>query len=227
MIMRAAPTRCFEVVTDFEHYPDWAADIKAVQVVERDDEGRAAEVAFRAAAFGRSTSYTLRYDYAKAPAQVSWVQVKGDITSKLDGTYHFEPSGDDTEVVYHLVAELKVPIPGFVKRRAQGRIMNTALRHLKARVESRAGTAGCAAPGSSCSPGRGASARRRWRPAPGWPARPTASARWCSRPIRPTRWPTLSTARSAPSRPSWPTGSTASSSTPPSGWGRARPTLRT
>jgi ribosome-associated toxin RatA of RatAB toxin-antitoxin module len=139
MIMRAAPTRCFDVVTDFERYPDWAADIKAVQVVERDEDGRAAEVAFRAAAFGRSTSYTLRYDYAKAPEQVSWVQVNGDITSKLDGEYHFEPSGDDTEVVYHLVAELKVPIPGFVKRRAQGRIMNTALRHLKARVESTPG----------------------------------------------------------------------------------------
>ena len=63
---------------------------------------------------------------------------QNDITSKLDGEYHFEPSGDDTEVVYHLVAELKVPIPGFVKRRAQGRIMNIALRNLKSRVEANA-----------------------------------------------------------------------------------------
>ena len=134
--MRAAPARIYDVVTDFERYPEWAADIKAVEIVERDPEGRAAEVAYRAAAFGRSTNYTLRYDYGKAPEQLSWVLVKGDLTSKLDGEYHFEPSGDDTEVVYHLVAELKVPIPGFVKRRAQGRIMSTALRHLKARVES-------------------------------------------------------------------------------------------
>ena len=136
MIMRATPTRCFEVVTDFERYPEWASDIKTVQVTQRDDEGRAVEVAFRAAAFGRSTSDTLQYDYADAPQELSWVQVRGDYTSKLDGTYHFEPSGDDTEVVYHLVAELKVPIPGFVKRRAQGRIMNIALRNLKKRVEA-------------------------------------------------------------------------------------------
>ena len=138
MIIRAAPARCFEVVTDFERYPEWAADIKAVQVFERDDQGRATEVAFRAAAFGRSTSYTLQYEYGDSPQRLSWVQIRGDITSKLDGEYHFEPSGDDTEVVYHLVAELKVPIPGFVKRRAQGRIMNIALRNLKSRVEANA-----------------------------------------------------------------------------------------
>ena len=39
MIIRAAPARCFEVVTDFERYPEWAADIKAVQVFERDGSG--------------------------------------------------------------------------------------------------------------------------------------------------------------------------------------------
>ena len=136
LIMRATPEQCLAVVTDFERYPEWAADVKAVTVDERDDQGRAVEVSFRAGAFGRSTSYTLRYDYAKAPEELSWVLVNGDITSKLDGAYHFDPSGDDTEVVYHLVAELKMPLPGFIKRRAEARIMTTALRNLKARVES-------------------------------------------------------------------------------------------
>jgi uncharacterized protein YndB with AHSA1/START domain len=137
MIMRASPERCYEVVTDFEHYVEWAADIKQVEVVEREADGRPAAVAFRAAAFGRSTSYTLAYDYTAAPHELTWVQTNGDLTSRLDGAYVFEPTGDgDTEVVYRLVVELKVPIPGFVKRRAEGRIMHTALKNLKARVES-------------------------------------------------------------------------------------------
>jgi uncharacterized protein YndB with AHSA1/START domain len=137
MIMRASPERCYEVVTDFEHYVEWAADIKQVEVVEREADGRPGAVAFRAAAFGRSTSYTLAYDYTAAPHELTWVQTKGDLTSRLDGAYVFEPTGDgDTEVVYRLVVELKVPIPGFVKRRAEGRIMHTALKNLKARVES-------------------------------------------------------------------------------------------
>lgn len=141
MAIRAAPARCLEVVTDFEAYPEWTSDIKSVEVQDRDDQGRATRVAFRAAAFGRSTSYTLSYDYSGAPARISWVQVAGDLTARLDGAYTFEGAPDgETEVSYHLDVELRVPIPGFVKRRAEGRIMHTALRELKARAE--AGTGG-------------------------------------------------------------------------------------
>ncbi len=136
MIIRGTPAECYGVLVDFERYPDWAADIKAVHIDERDADGRALSVTFRAAAFGRSTSYTLRYDYSSAPEELSWVQTAGDITRRLDGAYHLSASGDTgTEIVYELVVDLKVPLPGFVKRRAEGRIMGTALRELKAVVE--------------------------------------------------------------------------------------------
>lgn len=136
MLMRAPPERCFAVVADVERYPQWAADIKSVEVLERDGEGRATVVAFRAAAFGRSTRYRLAYDYSRAPAELTWYQVQGDITSQLEGAYRFEPTEDgDTEVTYQLAAALTVPIPGFVKRRAEGRIVQTALHELKARIE--------------------------------------------------------------------------------------------
>jgi hypothetical protein len=61
----------------------------------------------------------------------------GDLTSKLDGDYRFRPAPDGgTEVTYTLEVELRVPLPGFIKRRAQSRIMHTALEELKAHVES-------------------------------------------------------------------------------------------
>ena len=137
MWVSASPERCFAVVADIEHYVDWAADIKEIVVEERDGEGRPLVVTWRAAAFGRSTSYTLVYDYSEAPRILSWKLTKGDITSKLDGSYVFDPGeGTGTDVTYHLEVELRVPIPGFIKMRAQSRIMSTALRELKARVES-------------------------------------------------------------------------------------------
>lgn len=137
MVMRATPQRLYEVVLDFEQYPRWAADIKQVNVLERDDEGRGTLVSWRAAAFGRSTSYTLKYDYADAPHSVAWVLDNGDITSKLDGAYTFDSTSDakGTEVTYVLEVELKIPLPGFVKRRAEQRIISTALKELRARVE--------------------------------------------------------------------------------------------
>ena len=90
----APPQKCFDVALDFERYPEWARDIKEASVVEYDDEGRGKRVAFRVAAMGRSAHYTLEYDYANAPRELSWKLVDGDIMRTLDGTYIFYP-GDD------------------------------------------------------------------------------------------------------------------------------------
>ena len=133
----ATPDRCIAVALDFEHYPSWAPDIKDATVLERDSQGRGIKVAFRAAAMGRSASYVLSYTYADDNRRISWTLLEGDIMRVLDGTYVFEAGADSTtEITYHLTVELVVPIPGFVKRRAEGKIMGTALRELKHRVES-------------------------------------------------------------------------------------------
>jgi len=39
-------------------------------------------------------------------------------------------------VSYQLAVELAVPLPGFLKRRAESRIMHTALDELKAYIEA-------------------------------------------------------------------------------------------
>lgn len=129
---------CLEVALDFERYPEWARDVKSVEVLERDADGRGERVAFRAAAMGRSTRYTLRYSYDDEPARISWVLDEGDIMRRLDGEYVFEPVDGDpdaTEVTYRLDAELAIPLPGFVKRRAESKIMTTALDELRRRCE--------------------------------------------------------------------------------------------
>jgi ribosome-associated toxin RatA of RatAB toxin-antitoxin module len=132
----ATPAQLLEVLLDFERYPDWAADIKDVEVLERDDEGRGTLVAYRAAAMGQSARYTLAYDFSDLPNSMSWKLVEGSIMRVLDGSYTFESDDAGTLVTYHLEVDLIVPIPGFVKRRAEGKIMGTALRELKKWVES-------------------------------------------------------------------------------------------
>ena len=136
ILVAASPALVYEVAADIERYPEWVADIKEVSIDERDGLGRPLLVTFRTAAFGRSTTYTLEYDYSQAPDSLGWRLVKGDLTTVLDGNYAFELIDGETQITYHLEAELRVPIPGFVKTRAQGRIQSTALRELKARVES-------------------------------------------------------------------------------------------
>jgi hypothetical protein len=139
MVVGASPERTWDVLTAFDEYPTWALDLKSATVVARDDEGRPLDVAFRAAAMGRSTSYTLRYDYSDAPRVLAWRQIQGDVTRKLDGSYELGPVDGDpdrTSVTYHLEVELIIPLPGFVRRRAEGRLLSTALRSLRDHLEA-------------------------------------------------------------------------------------------
>lgn len=139
MLVNASPSDCFDVVVDFEQYPQWAPDIKEARVLRRDDSGAGGLVAFRAAAMGRSVTYTLKYFYGSNPLRVAWRLAEGDQVRHLEGEYELAPSADDegkTLITYSLAAELAVAVPGFVKRRAESRIMQAALDQLRRRIES-------------------------------------------------------------------------------------------
>jgi uncharacterized membrane protein len=132
----APPERVWAIAADVERYPEWAKDVKNVVVKARDDDGRPTEVEFRASALGRSTHYTLGYDYSSAPHVLAWTMVRGDIMRTIDGAYNFSANADGgTDVRYDLAIELVVPLPGFVKRRAEVRILNT-VRELRVRAEA-------------------------------------------------------------------------------------------
>jgi hypothetical protein len=59
----------------------------------------------------------------------------GDIMRSLRGAYSFSADGSGTRVAYDLAVELVIPLPGFVKRRAEMRILST-LKEQKSRSES-------------------------------------------------------------------------------------------
>ena len=135
----ATPETCFEVATNLAAYPGWVPGITSVDVRATDAEGRPTEAAFQAEAMGRRTQYVLAYEYAEAPVAFSWRQLEGDLTSRLDGAYRFVVSSqapDATDVTYELDVALTVPLPGFVKRRAETKIVKAALQQFRARVES-------------------------------------------------------------------------------------------
>lgn len=134
-LINAPLAKAYAVALDFERYPEWAKDVKEAIVRGRDEQGRATLVEFRASALGRSTRYTLSYDYSDAPNRLSWHLVDGDIMRSIDGAYSFVEVDGGTQVFYEIEIELVIPLPGFVKRRAEQRILDT-VKELKARAES-------------------------------------------------------------------------------------------
>jgi hypothetical protein len=57
----------------------------------------------------------------------------------MEGAYILRPSGDGTEVTYRLAVDIAIPMIGMLKRRAEKVIIDSALKGLKKRVESRTG----------------------------------------------------------------------------------------
>jgi uncharacterized membrane protein len=135
----APPERCYAVAVDFDRYPEWATDVKAVQVLDRDAEGRGIRVRYKISALGQTIGYTLAYDFADAPGGFSWTLEKAQYLRRLDGAYRFEPDGGGTRVGYDLTVDISAPLPGFMKRAAAGMIVDNAMKQLKRYVEAGGG----------------------------------------------------------------------------------------
>ena len=127
----------WDVAVDVERYPEWAADVKSVTVDERDEEGRPARATFTVGGFGLSSSYTVAYRY-EAPQSFSWSLVQSNEMRQLDGEYRFDDRGDGTvEVTYSLTVDLKIPMIGMLKRKAERTIIGHALDGLRKEAERR------------------------------------------------------------------------------------------
>ncbi len=134
--IEATPERCYAVAIDFDRYPEWATDVKVVEILERDDEGRGSRVRYEISALGKTVGYLLAYDYAGAPGGFTWKLEKADILSRLDGAYRFDADGAGTEVGYELTIDVTLPLPGFMKRAAAGMIVDNAMKQLKRYIEA-------------------------------------------------------------------------------------------
>ncbi|MES4905133.1 MULTISPECIES: SRPBCC family protein [unclassified Streptomyces] len=137
--IEAAPADVMEVIADFDRYPEWSGEVKEADVLTKDDRGRAEKVRMLLDAGAIKDDYTLEYTWT-GNNQVSWSLVKSQMLRSLDGSYLLAPldSGKRTEVTYQLTVDVKIPMLGMIKRKAEKVIIDRALAGLKKRVESAA-----------------------------------------------------------------------------------------
>ena len=96
--------RCFEIAANIEGAPEWQGSLQDVEVLERDEQRRAALVETKSDAKVKSVRALLRFSYEE-PTRVEWVQEKGD-TKSLRGWWDFEDLGSGrTRATYALEAD--------------------------------------------------------------------------------------------------------------------------
>lgn len=145
VVVQASIAACWAVAVDINAYPEWVENLQSVEIRSTDDQGHPRTVEFEAAGLGRMSSYVLAYDLTGGPHRLAWSLVSGDLTRAIEGHYLFhdmteQPGLPLTEVDYELTIDLAVPLPGFVKRRAEDKIVRSALGRFKHRVEEQLGT---------------------------------------------------------------------------------------
>jgi len=147
IVIDAAPGAILDVIADFDRYPEWAGEVKKVALISEDGDGWADQVEFTLSAGAIKDTYVLEYDWDVAEdgtGVVSWHLVTAQVLKALNGSYTLEDvtaegatveDGVSTAVTYRLSVDVKIPMLGMLKRKAEKVIIDTALTELKKRVE--------------------------------------------------------------------------------------------
>jgi uncharacterized membrane protein len=129
----------FAVAADVEGSPRWQPEIKAVEVLETNDDGHQVLVKIDTDAKVRTLTSTMRFGYDD-PTGISWEQSDGDLKS-VRGSWEFEALGDDrTRATYWMEVDLgrmlgmviRGPLVGVLR----GQLVESMPGKLKAFIEA-------------------------------------------------------------------------------------------
>lgn len=131
----ADPGEVMKAIADIEAYPQWISEYKEVEILEADDEGypKRARMLMDAAIF--KDTLIMSYEWPEDRQSLSWTLESSSLLKSLEGTYRLAPKGSGTGVTYELAVDLAVPMIGMLKRKAERRLIDGALKDLKKRVE--------------------------------------------------------------------------------------------
>lgn len=123
------------VIADIEAYPTWNDEVKQAQVLAVHGK-RPARARFVLDAGAIKDDYTLAYTWRGDDA-VSWSLLEAGMLTAMDGSYEMRDNGDGTtQVTYRLAVDVRIPMIGMIKRKAEKVIIDRALKGLKKRVEA-------------------------------------------------------------------------------------------
>jgi len=132
----ADPGTVLEVIADIDSYPEWISEYKEAEVQERGADGYPKVVRFVMDAGIIKDTMVMSYVWPEDRHSLSWTLVSSSLLRSLEGTYRLVPKGSGTDVTYELSVDLALPMIGLLKRKAERRLTDSALKDLKKRVEA-------------------------------------------------------------------------------------------
>ncbi|CAN5360402.1 SRPBCC family protein [soil metagenome] len=135
VVINAELGTVYDVVGDFESYPEWLDEFRETEILATRDDGWAERVRFRLASMGITINMVLEYTYSDT--RMEWVLVEADMMQRNDGAYDMVDNGDGTTTLtYELLIETSVPLPGMIRKQLAKKTVNGSLKAIKQRAEA-------------------------------------------------------------------------------------------
>lgn len=133
--IKADPATVMAAIAAVERLPEWSGPHKSVEVLSTHDDGRPNQVRMSVSILGINDNQIVEYTF-DGDDKVSWTLVESDQQNSQEGSYALSPSGSGTKVKFELTIDPKVPLPGFLVKKAQKSALETASKGLTKFVES-------------------------------------------------------------------------------------------
>lgn len=122
------------IVADFEAYPQWNDEVKAVYILARYNDGRPSQLRIDTEIQGQQGTY-IQAVYYPSPDQIQTVMQQGDLFSKQHQLFSVVAMGPLSLLTVDLDVEVSIPgVPALMVKK----VVNDALDHLAGNLKSRA-----------------------------------------------------------------------------------------
>jgi carbon monoxide dehydrogenase subunit G len=130
--IEATPEEILAVLFDIETLPEWSPAHQAVEVLERDAEGRPSRTRQVVKIVGVSDEQELAH--VVHPDGVGWSLISAQQQRAQEARYTLTPDGESTHVRFDITVDPIVPLPAFLIKRGAKGLLETATDGLRARV---------------------------------------------------------------------------------------------
>jgi hypothetical protein len=140
VVINAEAKICYELLSCYTRYPEWASGVKRAQVLETYPDGRGKRVEFLHDFFFRKIRYVLNYTYHDEKNILSWVSAGADqeIVS-IAGSYTFKSVvKDSTYATYALDVTLSIIPSSRLVQYVTNILMRKEMKNFKSFVEQQA-----------------------------------------------------------------------------------------
>ena len=131
--IKATPEQVMAAIAAVDRLPEWSSAHKSVTIESTHADGRPHRVRMTVSIIGITDEQVVDYAW-NGNESMSWTLVESSQQKQQDGAYALSPTADGTSVEFSLTIDPKIPLPGFLVKKAQKMAVETASKGLAAFV---------------------------------------------------------------------------------------------